>query len=196
MPPDRQLSSGDRDLSALATEIRAEMAAAERDYRSTVQHGRRVNDLLAEAQAALPNGAWPAWAEANVGVAARMPPDRDTGAEVAWLTFDEDEEADAERVMLLEGQASRSDDPTEAAQLLAEADQLRERWDRPRQRFSSLAEIIDELAAVGNDVRSVDTADPDALYDIAVRGAKASIALEAFAQDLAEQQHQDDEQEN
>lgn len=106
-----------------------------------------------------------------------------------WFSFNEDERVDAERVVKLEWEAQLTEDPTRATHLLGVADQLRERWDRPRQRFSSLAEIVAELTAIANEARECGVADYEVLENVAVRGFRASSALETLAWELEAAAH-------
>ena len=102
-----------------------------------------------------------------------------------WFSFNEAEREDAERVAELEDAAERIDDPAVAAELLGEADELREKWDRPRRRFQSVDEIVAELQAIAHDALAVHVPDADALDALGARAAAAGSALEGIAQDLA-----------
>jgi hypothetical protein len=91
-----------------------------------------------------------------------------SGAVGAWFSFDDDERRDSERVSMLE-EAARTAAPPEAMQLLAEADELRERWDTPRRRFASIAEIVDALESLAREARELDHENPDAVDDLGYR---------------------------
>ena len=53
------------DLDALAAGIRRELEAAEADFQSAVAHAIEAGELLIEAKAQLPHGAWLSWLDAN-----------------------------------------------------------------------------------------------------------------------------------
>jgi hypothetical protein len=54
-----------RSLAVLADEIRTEVAAAEGDFQSAVQHAINAGLLLIEAKDLVGHGGWGAWLEAN-----------------------------------------------------------------------------------------------------------------------------------
>jgi hypothetical protein len=113
-----------------------------------------------------------------------MSADFDPGPEIPWFSFDEDERRDGERVVQLEWRAKHANDPAEAVRLLAEADKLRERWDVPRQRFSSLAEMVEELQALARDALALDPTDHDAIDELGGRLSSVGGAFESLAIDL------------
>jgi len=61
----RGLAGRARPLPVLAGEIRAEVEAAEADFRSAVRHAVRAGELLAEAKAQVKHGEWLPWLREN-----------------------------------------------------------------------------------------------------------------------------------
>jgi Protein of unknown function (DUF3102) len=60
-----------RRLAVLAVEIRTEVAAAEEDFQSAVQHAIRAGALLIEAKAQVKHGQWLPWLEGNFPASSR-----------------------------------------------------------------------------------------------------------------------------
>ena len=103
----------------------------------------------------------------------------------AWFSSDADERRDAQRVEELENSAKAAEpDFVAAARYLAEADELRAKWNEPRQRFASVAELVEELEAIARDARDLDQLDPDALDELGERAGSAGAGLESFAWNL------------
>jgi hypothetical protein len=106
----------------------------------------------------------------------------------AWFSFDDDERRDAERVEELERLAESSEDAAEAVALLGEADELRARWNEPRERFASVSEALDELQQAAREGRDLNIADPSAIERLGYRLERVGRFLVGFAADLEEQQ--------
>jgi len=103
-----------------------------------------------------------------------------------WVSDPGDEHDDAERVGTLEDRARYIDDPIEKMALLAEAAELREKWDQPLHRFSSIAAIVEELQSIARDAREIDHTDSDALSDLGRRATDVGNELEDFSMGLDE----------
>jgi len=113
---------------------------------------------------------------------------------VPWLAFGEDERRDAEKVTELEAtaaSASAAFDFATASAMIAEADDLREKWARPRVRFVSLAAMFAELEALAALAGAWNADEPlssgyeiRALRELGDRASTVGLALEALAEDL------------
>lgn len=112
-----------------------------------------------------------------------MSTDFDPGPRIPWFSWDENERRDAERVVQLEWRAEAAV-PADAVRLLAEADELRERWDRPRRRFKTLNAMVEAVQALARDALALDLTDPDGIEDLGCRLSEVGIAFEFLAGDL------------
>ncbi len=103
----------------------------------------------------------------------------------AWLSYDDEERRDAEHVGALEEMATAAHpDLARAAKLLSEAAALREKWGRPLQYFSTVAEIVTELQAIADEARTMGDLDTDTVDNLASRTNRVAMALETIASDL------------
>jgi uncharacterized protein YPO0396 len=110
-------------------------------------------------------------------------------AGTAWFAWDADERRDARRVRELETRArevQQSNNPIVAMSYWGKADELRAKWNQPRQRFDSRDLIRAELRAVVQDLGIVDPTDAEAVQELVDRAVEAARALDSFASDALE----------